>query len=320
MDHWLTLVSFIHLFMKLLVTNCHCRAITFYFSLSWLTHSLKHLLSSHSSHSTLFLACLQHLVLTTCTSWSGSCVVLPRLPFQLLVPGHSVVLGLVKRSLCMKCHLPDDMGIVIYRKVLGCFEVRWPLRASTLLLFSSPLWQSFCFLCNRFSVIFVLVLVISHHVSFCSTYCNRTVVKQLTPFFLPRRSHPPPPTPQDSCILLLISSIFLKFSSFTHWSLPKNKQPVTLHFSICPDFFSQFCISSPALFLYRRVFTSIPPATVGLSCTHIWPLKSTPPVSLFLSFLPEYQLLTTEIGESTLSWIHFWMYSCLPPFFLMSLR
>lgn len=80
--------------------------------------------------------------------------------------------------------------------------------------------------------------MISHHVSFCSTYCSRTALKQLTPFFLARSSLPPPlNTARDSCTFIY----FLHFSevSFFHPLIPflTNKQPVILHFSICPDFF-----------------------------------------------------------------------------------
>lgn len=139
--------------MKLLVTNCYSSAITFYFSLSWPTHSLKHLFSSHSSHSILFLACLQHLVwqhapvgqvpVLCCPDSWHLCT-----PIPVACPWPFVVLGLVKHSLCMKCHLPDDISAVSYRKARGRFEARWPLKAppSTLLLYSSPLWHSFCFL------------------------------------------------------------------------------------------------------------------------------------------------------------------------------
>lgn len=58
----LCLYLFSYLLWKLFATNCYCSAVTFYFSLSWVTHFLKCLFSSHSSHSTLFLSCLQYLV------------------------------------------------------------------------------------------------------------------------------------------------------------------------------------------------------------------------------------------------------------------
>lgn len=52
----------LYLFREPLAANCFCSTITFYFSLSRVTCSLKCLFSSHSSHSTLFLSCLQYLV------------------------------------------------------------------------------------------------------------------------------------------------------------------------------------------------------------------------------------------------------------------
>lgn len=77
-------------------------------------------------------------------------------------------------------------------------------------------------------------------------------------------------------------------------------------------------MSHPALFLYRSVFTPIPPATVILSCTDLWPPKSIPLVSLFPSFLSEYQLLTTEIRELAVSF--FFNVLMFTTVFLMSLR
>lgn len=95
-----------------------------------------------------------HSFLHACSIWSDNmhqlvrflCCVAQALGIcvhQLLVPGPSIVVGLVEHRLCLKCHLPDDIGVVICRKVLGCLESRRPLRAPPSTLYSSPLWQFF---------------------------------------------------------------------------------------------------------------------------------------------------------------------------------
>ena len=106
-----------------------------------------------------------------------------------------------------------------------------------------PLCQS---LCNSISALFALVLV-SHHTSFCATFCFWTFLKLLTPSF----------TPRGLRALLLISLMFLKLPPLAHQSpssqLILNKA-VTSHISPSPGFSCEFCVSVPALFLYRTVF------------------------------------------------------------------
>lgn len=155
----------------MIAASCCCSAITFYFSPSWVTHSLKCLFPSHSSHSTLFLSCLQYLV------WQHApAVQVPLLycpgswhwctPIQLLLPRWLLSSGLVKYTLCMKCHLPDHISVVTYR---NCTRALWSMDLSGLLpapycciFLLFPAWLISCLISSPFVNLSVTVSL-----SFC---------------------------------------------------------------------------------------------------------------------------------------------------------
>lgn len=150
-----------------------------------------------------------------------------------------------------------------------------------------PLCQSQC---NCFSVLFVLVLV-SHHASFCATFGFRTFLKLLTPSIMPgnwSQYHPLTNGNRHMCPLIY----------FPHVPEASSSHPST---SFLPVYFVQTCdfahlsvfrfshnpVSSASLtLLYSSIGgSSIHPNTtcnsVIFSCADLWSMPGLPPVLLF---------------------------------------
>lgn len=185
--------------MKPLTTNCSCSGITLSFSF-FLGNTFPKMPVSQPRfpfHPASFMPSVSGL--TACTSRSGSHVLLPGLlAFWLLLPCCALSPGLVKHSPCVKCHPPDDISVITYRNVLGCFGARRPPKVppSTLLLYFSPLVR---LLLPAFppsvslSAPLLIALVFPFWISsvsprrlLCTTFCFKAFLKLFTFSFLLR--------------------------------------------------------------------------------------------------------------------------------------